>query len=288
MGFDRVQNIFGWFIDYCIVELYIVLLQTDNYMEFDRNVKNVLLEVGLSSLQSDFYLIVLKNGPTTVSKVAKTLGINRTNSYVIVDKLKDFNLVWEENKPQGKVLHARPYSSILDSIEEKEKRIENFKGTIKALAPVFDSFTSTQNVTGPKVKLFQSKSGLSTLVDEILDVANYSKEIMLYTNQETEKSFFSKKTHEEFIKRRVENGIRIKVLCIDNDEGKILKALDEKFLRETKLLSPDFNFNAEIYIYENRVCMIDIKEEIIGILIESEELYKIHRHLFEVMWNILK
>lgn len=256
-------------------------------MDFDKKVKTVLLEIGLSPVQSDFYIAVLKNGPAAVSKIAQNLKINRTNSYVIVDKLKELELVWEENKPQGKVLHARSYQSILNNLKKKEESLDQYKGTIQSLASTFDTFTSDQNMSGPKIKLFQSKPGLDALVDEILDSCKDSREILLYTNQESEKNFFSKKKHDEFIKRRVENGIKIKVLTINNEAGIELQKTDVKFLRETKLLPDGFLFNAEIYIYGNRTAMIDIKEEIIGVVTESEELSKIQRQVFDDLWERL-
>jgi HTH-type transcriptional regulator, sugar sensing transcriptional regulator len=253
-------------------------------MEFDKKIKVVLLEIGLSSIQSDFYLAVLKNGPAPVSKIAKTLNINRTNSYVVVERLKELDLVWEENKPQGKVLHAKSYTSVITALKKKEEELVAFKETVTSFAPIFDSFTLTQNTSGPKIKLFQSKSGLSSLVDEIITSSNKTKEILLFTNQDTEKGFFTKKTHDEFIKRRIDNTIGIKVLAVNNDAGQQLHKLDAKYLRKTKMLPDSFQFNSEIYIYDNKISMIDIKEEIIGVVIESEELYKIHRQMFEVLW----
>ena len=65
-----------------------------------------------------------------------------------------------------------------------------------------------------------------------------------------------------------------------------LKKSDKKFLRETKILPESFTFNSEIYIYDNKICLIDLKKDIIGVIIESSELYNIHKQIFDMLWNV--
>ncbi len=253
-------------------------------MDFHNKVRKVLTELGLTEVQADFYLYLLKNNGATVSKVAKSLNINRTNSYAILEKLLRLELVTEENRVNGKVLRARSYEAINNILKQREEEIDSSKRTVQELVPIFKTFASYENQYGPRIRTYESKVGLNDIVDDILATAEETKEIQLFTNQESERGFFSNAKHEEFIKRRVEKGIRIRVLAVDNEFGRELKNDDEKLLRETRILPEKFSFNAEIYIYGNTISMLDVKNEIIGVVIESEELTSIQRQFFEVAW----
>jgi sugar-specific transcriptional regulator TrmB len=253
-------------------------------MDFTNKVKKVLQEIGLTEVQADFYLFVLKSGGATVSHAAKSLGINRTNSYAILDKLKAFDLVVEENKVSGKLIHAKSYEPILEALTAKELEVSSHKNTVLTLAPLFNSFASKSNYQGPRIRTYESKHDFGYLLDDILANPDGTKEIYLFTNQATERGFFSLKSHRDFVNKRVENKVSIKVLAVNNEQGRELLLEDAKFLRETRLLPDSFDFSSEIYIYDGKITMIDVKEDIIGVVIESEDLYKIHAQLFEAFW----
>ena len=63
-------------------------------MNFEIKIKKILNEIGLTEIQSNVYFYILKSGGINVSKLAKILNINRTNTYNIIDKLKNLNLIW--------------------------------------------------------------------------------------------------------------------------------------------------------------------------------------------------
>jgi len=253
-------------------------------MVFDQSLKEVLQVAGLSTIQSDFYLAILKSSGGTISKIAQDLNINRTNSYNIAEKLKKLDLIWEENRPSGKVLFARSSDHIQKLINSKEESLVDSKAKLKSISPILNSFIDTHNNNGPKIQIYSNKRGLEIIIEDILKEKDSDKEILLFSNQKAAKAFFTRKKHEEFIKLRIKRNIPIKVLAINNSEGKKLQEFDETSLRQTKLLSPDFNFDAEIYIYDNKISMIDIKEEVICVIIESEELCKIHKQMFMSLW----
>jgi hypothetical protein len=196
------------------------------------------------------------------------------------------NLVVEENKVSGKVVYAKSYEPILEALNQKEAKVSSNKDTILSLATMFNSFASSGNNHGPKIRTYDTKHEFDSLLEDILAKTDSTKEILLFTNQLTEQGFFGKKSHDEFIRKRIENHIKIKVLAVNNAEGLELQKSDSKSLRETKLLPDSFDFNSEIYIYDGKITMIDVKEDIIGVVIESEELFKIHTQIFNILFNI--
>jgi len=63
------------------------------------------------------------------------------------------------------------------------------------------------------------------------------------------------------------------------------KDLDEKFIKETRLVSADkFLFTIEMMIYGDKVAFISFKEKI-GIIIESQDINNNMRAFFELAWG---
>lgn len=255
---------------------------------FDKELHIVLKDIGLSNTQIDFYIFVLKNGPSTASKIAKNIGVNRTNAYNITNKLKELNLVSEINTANGKLIQAESYNNILEKISQNQDRLEESKEKIKNLIPIFNSFQVDQNSQSLQIRLFNGKEAIINIMEDMHSQINKNSntaDILLFTNQQAERKIFNQKKHNEFIKKRVEKKIKIRVLAVDNKEGRDLQKNDKNFLRQTKILPKNFSYNAEIYIYNNRVSILDIQQDIVGLIIESPELSLIHRQMFEWIWG---
>ena len=244
----------------------------------------VLEDLELTELQINCYFAILKSSGIKISSLAKQIAVNRPNTYTLVEKLKELDLVYEENLVNGKVIYAKPLKSIISALEAKKLKFEDNIALASSLAPIFESLQSSSNSFLPKIRTFDTKYSLDTIADDILS-SSKNQEILLFSNQITEKLFFSKKMHEEFVGKRVKNNSPIRVLAVKNREGENLQREDHKYLRTTKLLPESMNFKSEIYLYNNKIAMIDIKESVIGIIIESEELYNFHKQSFELIWN---
>ncbi len=71
------------------------------------------------------------------------------------------------------------------------------------------------------------------------------------------------------------------------EAGLEVAARDGSELRETRLMNPqDFTEAVELNIYGNKVSAVSfVENELIGVIIESEVLAKLHRQLFEMLWR---
>ena len=119
------------------------------------------------------------------------------------------------------------------------------------------------------------------------DILGASGEILLWTNQEIETWFFTKKDHEDFVAERVKKGIKIRVLTVDNKQGRQLRSLDKEVLRETRILPKDITFSTEMYIYDGKMAMLDFNQDVIGVIVESKPLVSSQRSIFEALWKHL-
>jgi sugar-specific transcriptional regulator TrmB len=253
--------------------------------KFEEQQSALLTELQFTPIQIRCYLVLLQEGPMSVTQLASRLAVNRTNMYQILKQTLAEEIIWEERISHGKLLHAASYDQFQFILEEKKKKLEIYEKQLDEAIPIFNTFFHSKTKEQPLLKSFMDKQGLRTLIDTILD--EKTDEILLFTNQETEKKYFSRSLHTQFIKRRIAKKIPIKVLAVRNKEAELLLKSDRESLRQTKLLPTSFSFFSEIYLFQNKIILIDVEEHIIGILLDSEELYNIHKQLFNFLWQSL-
>jgi hypothetical protein len=126
--------------------------------------------------------------------------------------------------------------------------------------------------------------GLLQIWNDILSTKGET--ILCWTNQETENLRLGF-ANENFIKKRIQRGIKIRVLAINNKRGEELKNKDKESLRETKLLPKTTHFTTETYIYGNKVAILDYTKDIIGVVMESLPITTSRRATFELVWSSL-
>ena len=71
-----------------------------------------------------------------------------------------------------------------------------------------------------------------------------------------------------------------------DEKGKIVHLQDQQYYRKMRLIPEDqFNFTNEINIYDDKVSIISFKDELIGMIIESNEISSSQRAIFDMCWK---
>jgi len=91
----------------------------------------------------------------------------------------------------------------------------------------------------------------------------------------------------QFIKKRVNAGIKIKLLTEKTKETQeLMKAKDKKELRKTRFIPKIEGFPNTMYIYGNKVAILDTNPDSpTGILIQNENVANTQRAIFETIWE---
>jgi hypothetical protein len=82
---------------------------------------------------------------------------------------------------------------------------------------------------------------------------------------------------------------KIKFYCIakDGERGRAVKQLDNKQLRETKLVN-NVNFETDINIYGNKVGMISFRRPLACVIVEDAAIANTLRSIWKAWWLNLK
>lgn len=252
-----------------------------------------LTQSGLTKEQAIVYEVLLKNGALPAGKISsKTAELNekipikRGLVYKILDQLVDFGLI-EKNEEPGKVAIfqvAHPLK-IKELVEKKERQAKDAQ---LALDGVLSSLVSDFNLISgkPGIQYFEGEEGIRRVV---FDSLSAKSEIYQYIDNEAANRYFPE-INKEYIKIRKEKGIKKKMITIDGDYiRKNANKYDREFTDIHLIDGKKYPFATAMSIYDNKISYITLKEDKkIGFIIDDADIAKMHRTLFEYMWENTK
>lgn len=239
----------------------------------DNQLITVLTNLGLTEKESKVYLACTKLGTAVVSDIAHAAGVNRVTAYDILEKLKIRGMVSYYTKKKIKYFNGMAPETLL---EEFEKRTNDLRGVL----PKFKTLTG--EINHPRIRYFEGLEGIKAIY---ADTLSSKTEILNYSNSyEIRKQWPN--YDEEYVGKRAQKEIFLRGISPRDKSGENVHAHDKENFREMRLIPSDqFDFTNEINIYDDKVSIISFKDELIGMIIESNEIANSQRAIFNMCWQ---
>lgn len=242
------------------------------------DIRITLTQLGLSEKEADVYLTTLELGMSPASVIARKSKIKRTTVHEILGRLSEKGLVEYFMRK-----HTR-YFSVLSP----KSLVEKYEGHVADLRSSLPALLAVENriVGKPKVSYFEGKEDLRRLY---LDPLNQSGEVLNYFDPAKVLGYFGEPwLRNHVIKTRVERKIQVRVIMPDSPLAHRFRERGAKELRTAKIITePAINFPNEIYIYGNRFSVFSFDDDM-AMLIESADVVKTQRAIFELAWSSAK
>lgn len=242
------------------------------------NIGKALEKCGLTSKQAKVYITCLELGGGKVSDIAQKASIKRTSCYHILSDLTQYGLVTKtENKKVEFFISEDPQTLI-----QKEKEKLN---TISILLPQLNAIYNRFPYK-PKISFYEGWEGAKIIYEDELSLLNKSDMLLNYTGFADYFNYMPREYAENYIKRRIKKGIKIKIIAPYSEAAKEFEKRAHDELREIKLVSANqCNFSGDLHIYKNKVGIISFKDNFMSVLIESKEIADMQKMAFELMWK---
>jgi len=241
------------------------------------NIKETLEQVGIEGKKAEIYLACLELGGATAYLIAKKTGLKRPTTYDIISQLMKEGLVHASFK--GKIKYYSPADPqvLLNKAKEREEKIKAVMGSLQNL------YNSPKDK--PFIRYFAGKEGIKEMYEDSLRSLNKGDEILAFVGESVLEQLPDYVA--DYIKRRVEKGIPVRGICKKNEI--IMKHLENnQALRQLKLIDEkDFPLSNETNIYKNKVAIASYGREMFGMLIESEEISRAQKAIFNLLWSKL-
>lgn len=240
---------------------------------------NELKNIGLSEKEAKVYLGALELGKASVQDIAKKAGVNRTTAYVIITSLEKRGLI--RTLKVGKRTHfvAENPDSVLEMVKSDRRNLETKEAELKKIIPELKTLFNI-SPGRPKIRFYEGPEVYKKITTDILE--SDATEILEIYNADLITGLFSAEEIREYSKKRVEKGIRSRTIYTRSGGAfkSPLELAEERFLKQLPL-----TVSGDIMIYGNRVGITSLKGNIIGVIIESEEISDTVRTLFNIAWQ---
>ena len=236
-----------------------------------------LEKIGLEEKEANVYLALLELGEGNIQQLSRKSGVKRTTVYEIIEKLKEKSLISMITRKKRVYYLAESPQKIRFDLDEKIKILDGIMPEIMSVANAVEK--------KPKIRFFEGISGIKEIYSDTLRYPD--QEILAWETQEVF-LYFDQEYIDWYIPERAKRKIWIRAITPNTGKIKDFKNLDEKFLRKTKLIDPEkFPFNVEINLYGKSKIGIMAPGEKIGLIIESQIIYKTMKSIFEFSWENL-
>lgn len=241
-----------------------------------------LQKLGLNEKEAKIYLASLELGETTIQRIAKKSGVNRTSAYHIIPSLKEKGLMRSLTKRKKSFYYAEDPREMSAQLEERKNTLEKILPEMLSIANVIDK--------KPKIKYYEGIEGIKEIYKDILKYPN-KEELAWIAGLPVSNpnnpfyGFF----YNYFIPGRIKNKIWTRMITSDREGMEKYKTREEKEFRKTKLINHNkFPIDASINLYgDNKISIISFDEQV-GLIIESEKIYTTLKSIFEMHWEAIE
>jgi HTH-type transcriptional regulator, sugar sensing transcriptional regulator len=251
--------------------------------------RQILKQLNFSEKEIDVYLAALKLGSAPISQLAKSSGVKRPNAYFILEKMKEKGLVSLAKKKNKQIFIAEKPDKLLKLLEDQKDKLSEQQEEIKNILPKFEELTKKGSAM-PIFRYYEGEKGVWNIIGDLTNSG--ASEARIIVPGKIFDIFGKNRFMKNVILKRQQLGMEVNIITDCHSE--VVKLYNEwlknkqKHFREYRFLPETLSIDTGVYIYANKAALIFLKEEISGLLIESEEMSKVFKFMFDSLWKELE
>ena len=243
------------------------------------DIKEILMDFGLSEHEALVYLSSLTLGPSTVNKIAKHSGVKRTTVYPVIEAMKKKGIMNIEINGLKKLF-------IAESPEKLESIIEQKKIRLKSMIPELTALYSLRSGES-LIKYYEGIEGIKLVYDNILHSLKYGDEYLIISDLHRflniDREYFT-----DHIEKRSKLNLKVRTLLQNTEDAHHYKETERNFNWTVKLLDENVDLKANVVILPDKVVITQLVEPLIAIVIENKNIVDMQRQQFNIIWNAIK
>jgi len=242
-----------------------------------EKVAPILKSLGLLESEISTYLAALERGPSTVIDLSKASKLSRQATYTAIELLTERGLMSSVVRGKKRFYSAEPPTKLLAYAKRKDTEMHDRVKDLESLVPELDLVVGGER---PVVRVFEGKEGIKTIIQDIQNSA--ARESYEITDADALYSVLTPEDLKELRGTLQRKNKKIKGIYA----GKV----GPKGINVQRKLLPkgDGGFQANIGIYGNSIAMVTFSGKMYSLIIESPQLAKALKILFENAYRAVR
>ena len=237
-------------------------------------------KLGLSEKEAKVYLTALELGRASITELARASSLKRSTVHLAIESLVMLGLLSETRNNKRRVISAVHPRRLVELANFRASQIEDRMGELLAL------YNSPKEK--PKIQVFEGIQGVRLVYRELYEILNNKEEALWFTRIDALNTLPEVIIEYKKILKKLHNP-KIRELNFANPDG-------EKWIKEMRsyrgknhfirLLPTNYEFGfSDNLIFRNKLVIFSLKKDIFVSTIESEDIVKTYRALFEWAWR---
>lgn len=249
-----------------------------------REIKEFLSKLSLSNKEIKVYLTGLKYGPMYASRLAKECEFSRPNIYDVFKKLQKKGLCNQLGSAYGRKFEMVSAEDLEEILERRQQENLELESELKKILPLFQSIQGKLYEPYPRIEFFEGAEGIKKMISASLQCE--TKMIKTAASVKNWVDFLGKEFTNYYVKKRVEKDITSHTLRLKKGEVKDpFYQQHELQKREVRYVPDKIKLDATIILFDNKIALITIRKEDLGILITSKSFSSTLNSWFDFLWS---
>lgn len=242
-------------------------------MDIQKELKNV----GLHDSEIEIYLYLLKQGISTPPQIARGTGIARTNCYGLLQKLKEKDLIVEQNKNKRKAYATSDPQSLIRNLDRKKESLEKIVPDLRAMQRL--------EKNKPSISFYDGWEQVREIFHQTLE----NKEGVIRGIASTKQLFsLDPKFFNSYKNKLKERGILFQDIVTYASSKKSINEAKEimKAMYETRIIPKEYeDLPSDILIWDDNISVTTTSEPIFGTVIKNEIIARTFKVVFDLLWK---
>lgn len=243
-------------------------------MLIDMN-EEILQEAGLTKAEAAIYIILVKNSPLAPPKLADMANESRTNTYKLLESLEEKSLVSRDDSQKKLRYWANNPSNLLETLKKRRAAVETAEKRFEdSLPTLMDEYF--KHSEQPSIRYFNGVDGVRQIYQDQLDDARSITFTMSFGIRDFYGDQGMHEIRNEFPKRGIQRHVFYPDVAHTFEPGEPTTPIDESdrlmLLKRTWVDNEDLKAPVEWSVYGNKVSIISLGSEVVGMIIESPQI----------------
>ena len=250
-------------------------------MESMNDLKETLIQIGLTKGESQVYNALIELGQTTAGKIIKKSNIASSKVYDVLHKLQAKGLAGYIIKKNVKYYDATPPERLVNFLEEKKGKISQAQNKIKEIIPLIKAKRNSQEERN-NVTVYTGPQGPKIVLKETIEAGRRGEKLMGFGTDEDPYKDYLPASIEEHFKDQKKYKIKWYLLFTKGEWSSSSPLAEIKYLPKGQAIP------VRTMVYGNKVAIVDFEKPFTTIIIEKESIAKAYKKQFETLWKMAK
>ncbi|HLD72694.1 MAG TPA: helix-turn-helix domain-containing protein [Candidatus Nanoarchaeia archaeon] len=239
-------------------------------------IKEILLGLGMTHNEVEVYLTLLKSGSLSVNDIGEKSGLHRQVCYDALERLLEKGFVSYVIQNSKKYFQALNPQRLLDHLEQKKEAVQQ-------ILPELLKFTTFPHEE-TTIEVIKGKNVIRTILQDVINTLKENKGELLMLGVEESKFLEEDKIAIQQYQRDLKRfNLKEKLLASSK-----AKTYFEGEQSEYRLIDAQYFNPNPLYIYGNKVVQIIWGAPTHAVIINSKEIYDLHKKHFQMLWERAK